>query len=141
MVLGWSPLSILSDSPTFHSRWLLSSIVHCCTIISQNESHPPFKMAGITNKNFFDCLFLLYNVTVKSYKMSSNFRCSNMALSSSTCLPFFSKFYTNQSYYEMKIITSKSSPQALKFKLKWSLVGQLSNICDIPIFYYLLKSN
>ena len=36
MVLGWVPFNIVSDSPTFYSRWLLllkieiSSIVHCC---------------------------------------------------------------------------------------------------------------
>jgi hypothetical protein len=37
------PFTIMSDSPTLHSRWLLllkidiSSIVHCCFIINQNE--------------------------------------------------------------------------------------------------------
>jgi hypothetical protein len=43
MILGWPPFKIVSDSPAFHSRWLLllkieiSSIVHCCFSISQNE--------------------------------------------------------------------------------------------------------
>jgi hypothetical protein len=43
MVPGWVPFKIVSDSPTLHSRWLLllkieiSSIVHCCFSISQNE--------------------------------------------------------------------------------------------------------
>ena len=43
MVLGWFPFKIVSDSPALHSRWLLlliieiSSIVHCCFSISQNE--------------------------------------------------------------------------------------------------------
>jgi hypothetical protein len=43
MVLGWVPFKIVSDEPTLHSRWLLllkieiSSIVHCCFIINQNE--------------------------------------------------------------------------------------------------------
>jgi hypothetical protein len=41
MVLGWVPFKIVSDSPTFHSRWLLllkieiSSIVHCCFSINE----------------------------------------------------------------------------------------------------------
>ena len=40
---GWVPFKIVSDSPALHSRWLLllkieiSSIVHCCFSISQNE--------------------------------------------------------------------------------------------------------
>jgi hypothetical protein len=44
MVPGWVPFKIVSDSPALHSRWLLllkieiSSIVHCCFSISQNES-------------------------------------------------------------------------------------------------------
>ena len=43
MVLGWVPFKIVSDSPALHSRWLLllkieiSSIVHCCFSINQNE--------------------------------------------------------------------------------------------------------
>ena len=43
MVPGWVPFKIVSDSPALHSRWLLllkieiSSIVHCCFSISQNE--------------------------------------------------------------------------------------------------------
>jgi hypothetical protein len=43
MVPGWVPFKIVSDSSALHSRWLLllkieiSSIVHCCFIISQNE--------------------------------------------------------------------------------------------------------
>jgi hypothetical protein len=43
MVIGWVPLKIVSDSPALHSRWLLllkieiSSIVHCCFSINQNE--------------------------------------------------------------------------------------------------------
>ena len=43
MVAGWVPFKIVSDSPALHSRWLLllkieiSSIVHCCFSISQNE--------------------------------------------------------------------------------------------------------
>jgi hypothetical protein len=43
MVLVWVPFKFVSDSPTLHSRWLLllkieiSSIVHCCFSISQNE--------------------------------------------------------------------------------------------------------
>jgi len=43
IVLGWVPFKIVSDSPALHSRWLLllkieiSSIVHCCFSISQNE--------------------------------------------------------------------------------------------------------
>ena len=43
MVLGWVPFKIVADSPALHSRWLLllkieiSSIVHCCFSISQNE--------------------------------------------------------------------------------------------------------
>jgi hypothetical protein len=43
MVPRWTPLKIVSDSPALHSRWLLllkieiSSIVHCCFSISQNE--------------------------------------------------------------------------------------------------------
>jgi hypothetical protein len=43
MVPGWVPLKVVSDSPALHSRWLLllkikiSSIVHCCFSISQNE--------------------------------------------------------------------------------------------------------
>ena len=43
MVPGWFPFKIVSDSPALHSRWLLllkieiSSIVHCCFSISQNE--------------------------------------------------------------------------------------------------------
>jgi hypothetical protein len=43
MVLGWVPFKIVSDSPALHSRWLLllkieiSSIVHFCFSISQNE--------------------------------------------------------------------------------------------------------
>ena len=43
MVLGWFPFKIISHSPALHSRWLLllkieiSSIVHCCIIINQNE--------------------------------------------------------------------------------------------------------
>jgi hypothetical protein len=43
MVPGWVPFKIMSDSPALHSRWLLllkieiSSIVHCCFIINQNE--------------------------------------------------------------------------------------------------------
>ena len=43
MVLVWVPLKIVSDSPALHSRWLLllkieiSSIVHCCFSISQNN--------------------------------------------------------------------------------------------------------
>ena len=41
--LGWFPFKIISHSPALHSRWLLllkieiSSIVHCCFIINQNE--------------------------------------------------------------------------------------------------------
>jgi hypothetical protein len=43
MVLSWSPLKIMSDSPTLHSRWQplmnieIYFIVYCCFIISQNE--------------------------------------------------------------------------------------------------------
>jgi hypothetical protein len=43
MVFGWVLFKIVSDSPALHSRWLLllkieiSSIVHCCFSISQNE--------------------------------------------------------------------------------------------------------
>jgi hypothetical protein len=43
MILGQPPSKIGSDSPVLHSRWLLllkieiSSIVHCCFSISQNE--------------------------------------------------------------------------------------------------------
>ena len=43
MVPGWVSFKIVSDSPALHSRWLLllkieiSSIVHCCFSISQNE--------------------------------------------------------------------------------------------------------
>jgi hypothetical protein len=43
IVLGYSHFKIVSDSSTLHSRWLLllkieiSSIVHCCFSISQNE--------------------------------------------------------------------------------------------------------
>ena len=43
MVPAWVPFKIVSDSPALHSRWLLllkieiSSIVHCCFSISQNE--------------------------------------------------------------------------------------------------------
>jgi hypothetical protein len=43
MVPWWIPFKIVSDSSAFHSRWLLllkieiSSIVHCCFIINQNE--------------------------------------------------------------------------------------------------------
>jgi hypothetical protein len=43
MVPGWVPFKIVSDSPALHSRWPLllkieiSSIVHCCFSISQNE--------------------------------------------------------------------------------------------------------
>jgi tetrahydromethanopterin S-methyltransferase subunit E len=42
-VPGWVPFKIVSDSPALHSRWLLllkieiSSIVHCCFSISQNQ--------------------------------------------------------------------------------------------------------
>jgi hypothetical protein len=42
-LVGWVPLKIMSDSPALHSRWLLllkieiSSIVHSCFIINQNE--------------------------------------------------------------------------------------------------------
>jgi hypothetical protein len=40
---GMVPFKIVSDSPALQSRWLLllkieiSSIVHCCFIINQNE--------------------------------------------------------------------------------------------------------
>jgi hypothetical protein len=43
MVPGWVPFKIVSDRPALHSRWLLllkieiSSIVHCCFSVSQNE--------------------------------------------------------------------------------------------------------
>ena len=43
MVPRWVPFKIVSDSPAFHSRWLLlmkieiPSIVHCCFSINQNE--------------------------------------------------------------------------------------------------------
>ena len=43
MVSGWVPFKIESDSPALHSRWLMllkieiSSFVHCCFCISQNE--------------------------------------------------------------------------------------------------------
>jgi hypothetical protein len=43
MVPGWVPFKIMSDSSALHSRWLLflkieiSSIVHCCFSLSQNE--------------------------------------------------------------------------------------------------------
>jgi hypothetical protein len=43
MVPGWVPFKMVSDSPALYSRWLLllkikiSSIVHCCFNISQNE--------------------------------------------------------------------------------------------------------
>jgi hypothetical protein len=43
MVLGWVSFKIVSDRSALHSRWLLllkieiSSIVHCCFIINQNE--------------------------------------------------------------------------------------------------------
>jgi hypothetical protein len=43
MVLGWALFKIVSDSPALHSRWQLllkiemSSIVHCCFSIIQNE--------------------------------------------------------------------------------------------------------
>jgi hypothetical protein len=43
MVLGWIPFKIVSDSPALHSIWLLllkieiSSIVHYCISINQNE--------------------------------------------------------------------------------------------------------
>ena len=43
MVSGWVPFKIVSDSPALHSRWLMllkieiSSFVHCCFCISQNE--------------------------------------------------------------------------------------------------------
>jgi hypothetical protein len=43
MVPGWVPFKIVSNSPALYSRWLLlikieiSSIVHCCFSISQNE--------------------------------------------------------------------------------------------------------
>jgi hypothetical protein len=43
MVPGWAPFKFVSDSPALHSRWLLllkieiSSIVHWCFSISQNE--------------------------------------------------------------------------------------------------------
>ena len=43
MVLGWSPFNIVSDSPALISKWLLllkieiSSVVHCCFNINQNE--------------------------------------------------------------------------------------------------------
>ena len=41
--LVWSPFNLFTDSPSFHSRWLLllkieiSLIVYCFFIISQNE--------------------------------------------------------------------------------------------------------
>ena len=43
MVLGWSPLNIVSDSPALHSKWLLllkiemSLVVNFCFITNQNE--------------------------------------------------------------------------------------------------------
>ena len=43
MVPGWVPFKVVSDSPALHSRWLLllkikmSSFVHCCFSINQNE--------------------------------------------------------------------------------------------------------
>jgi hypothetical protein len=43
MVLGWVPFKIVFDSSSLHSRRLLllkieiSSIVHCCFIVKQNE--------------------------------------------------------------------------------------------------------
>ena len=43
MAPGWVPFKNVSDSPALHSRWLLllkieiSSIVHCCFSINENE--------------------------------------------------------------------------------------------------------
>ena len=43
MVLEWVPFKIVSDIPALHSRWLMllkieiSSIVHCCFSLNQNE--------------------------------------------------------------------------------------------------------
>jgi hypothetical protein len=52
LVPGWIPFKIVSDSPAPHSRWLLllkieiSSIVHCCFSISQNELNFELQLHG-----------------------------------------------------------------------------------------------
>jgi hypothetical protein len=52
-VLGWVPFKIVSHSPALHSRYPLllkieiSSIVHCCFIINQNELKFKLPLHGI----------------------------------------------------------------------------------------------
>ena len=63
MVPVWVPFKIVSDSPTLHSKWLLllkieiSSIVHCCFSISQNElkfyNCSYMAMSSLTYSGFF----------------------------------------------------------------------------------------
>ena len=86
MVLGWSPFKIVSDSPALHSRWLLlpkieiSSIVHCCFSISQNELKFQLQLHG--NQQFNNIL----GFSVR----------------------FVQPVYSVQEYYEIKITSKKS---------------------------------
>ena len=71
MVLVWVPFKIVSDSPALHSRWLLllkieiSSIVHCCFSISQNNCSYMAKnslayVRGLCLKFFFQPIYTDY---------------------------------------------------------------------------------
>jgi hypothetical protein len=52
LVLGWSSFNIVSDSPAFHSKWLLllkveiSVVVNFCFITNQNEHFSKFGFRG-----------------------------------------------------------------------------------------------
>jgi hypothetical protein len=65
IVLGWVAFKIVSDSPALHSRWLLlqkieiSSIVHCCFSINQNELKFELQLHGNEYFNIYIPVFFV----------------------------------------------------------------------------------
>ena len=104
MFPGWVPFKIVSDSPAHHSRWLLllkieiSSIVHCCFSVSQNELKFQLQLHGKEQFNIYSCFSVKF---------------------------FFQPIYTdyaNQAYFDKRSYF-KSSPLKPLNQIKPNLAG------------------
>ena len=152
MVPGWVSFKIVSDSPTLHSRWLLllkieiSSIVHCCFSISQNELKFYLQLHG---KEYFNIYSVFKGHVSYCHHFSSVVRPSTfhiLIFSSETTGPIATKLWWSgplqncvrwcrlPTKMAAKLKIEKRGDEIKKISsslklLKWSLGGSLPKLC------------
>ena len=126
MAPGWVPFKIVSDRPALHTRWLLllkieiSSIVHCCFSISQNELKFKLQLHG---KEYFSiCSGFLAHLAFRPGELLSSLfvrRLSSVVRRPSVNISHFNLLLRNH---------WTNCNQTL---VEWSLDGPLSKLCPV----------